>query len=147
MDRVYNNESVVACTMLHILSIEAMDPARLLLVTTLVVDDAIRSRIPLYKTFNAMVVKEGDFYKALNRKFQGMLPVMINSILILRQAKSIEYKEKKLSVSLRNLLDYTDLYNVKSNRLNDIYKAVDNLQALISRERTANIYKRLNIIL
>lgn len=147
MDRVYNNESIVACTMLHILSLEAMEPARLLLITTLVVDDAIRNRISSYTTFNIMAKKEGNFDKALNRKFQGMLPVMINAVLILRQAKHVEYKGKELSVCFQKLLDYSDLYSLKSNRLNEIYNAVDNIQGLISKVRTATIYKRLNIIL
>lgn len=147
MDRVYNNEGIIACTMLHILSLEAMEPARLLLVTTLVIDDAIRSRISLYTTFGTMAKKEGNFYKALNRKFQGMLPVMINAVLVLRQAKRVEYKGEKLSVCFQNLLESSDLYNLNSNRLNEIYDAVDNIQNLISKVRTATIYKRLNIML
>ena len=144
MDRIYNNEALLAVVILKILESGAMDLARLLLMTTILLDDLSRGR--LEKSVNAedFRLKMSRTSKSFNRKYREMTIIFMNAIQMLRQAGRLRYVETT-SVELVSSVSDKNFSEIQSDRMKRILSSVDIILDKFHEVPTATIYNQLRI--
>lgn len=144
MDRIYNNEALLAIVILRMLEPGAMDLAKLLLMTTILLDDLSRDR--LEKAINAedFRLKMSRTSKSFNRKYREMTIIFMNAIQLLRQAGCIRYVGST-SVELVSSVSDKNFSEIQSERMNKILSSVDMIQDMFRDVPTATIYNQLRI--
>ena len=87
MDRLYNNEAIVGSVILLLLNDYDMDMARLSIVVPMLINDKIRNRVSKHKANPIMEdIKHCYADLTLNRIYQEMLIIEINSLVMFSQA-------------------------------------------------------------
>lgn len=144
MDRIYNNEALLAIVILRMLEPGAMDLAKLLLMTTILLDDLSRGR--LEKAINAedFRLKMSRTSRSFNRKYREMTIIFMNAIQMLRQANRIRYADIT-SVELVSSVSDKNFSEIQSERMNKILSSVDMIQDMFRDVPTATIYNQLRI--
>lgn len=144
MDRIYNNEALLAVVILRILESGIMDLARLLLMTTILLDDLSRDR--LEKAINAedFRLKMSRTSKSFNRKYREMTIIFMNAIQLLRQAGCIRYVGAT-SVELVSSASDKNFSEIQSDRMKRILSSVDNILDKFRDVPTATLYNQLRI--
>ena len=146
MDRIYNNEALIGYVILLLLKASDMDMARLAIVIPLFVNDKIRNRLSKYKE-KSLLENVRDCYVSLtlNRIYQEMLIIEINSLVMLSQADLIFIKKSKISLAEKGAEALKSIRQVNSNRLKGILIAQNSILNRVNEMSTEQLYKALNI--
>lgn len=146
MDRIYNNEALIGYVILLLLKASDMDMARLAIVIPLLVNDKIRNRLSKYKE-KSLLENVRDCYVSLtlNRIYQEMLIIEINSLVMLSQADLIFIKKSKISLAEKGAEALKNIRQVNSNRLKGILIAQNSILYRVNEMSTEQLYKALNI--
>ena len=144
MDRIYNNEALLAVVILRILESGAMDLARLLLMTTILLDDLSRGRLEKAVNAEDLYLKMSRTSRSFNRKYREMTIIFMNAIQMLRQANRIRYVGSA-SVELVSLASDKNLSEIKSDRMKKILSSVAIILKKFSDVSTSTIYNQLRI--
>lgn len=146
MDRLYNNEALLGYVILLLLKVGDMDMARLAIVIPLLVNDKIRNRLSRYKDDSLLDnVRYCYAGLTLNRIYQEMLIIEINSLVMLSQADLVLIKKDKISLTEKGGEVLKDIRQVNSNRLNGILTAKNSILNRVNKMSTEQLYKALNI--
>ncbi len=146
MDRLYNNEAIVGSVILLLLNDNDMDMARLSIVVPLLVNDKIRNRLSRHKDNPIMDdIKHCYADLTLNRIYQEMLIIEINSLVMLSQADLVLVTKKIISLTDKGKDVIKEIRKTDSKRLKGILIAYNLILNRVTPINTEQLYKSLNI--
>ncbi|MCW4128006.1 hypothetical protein ONT16_07020 [Prevotella copri] len=146
MDRLYNNEAIVGCVILLLLNSCDMEMARLSIVVPMIINDKLRNRLSRY-TDNTIVENVKQCYAdlTLNRIFQELLIIEINSLVMLSQADLLLVTKDKISLTDNGKEIIKEIRKNNSKRLKRILRAYNLILDRVNQVSTEQLYKSLNI--
>lgn len=101
MDRLYNNEAIVGSVILLLLNSGDMEMARLSIVLPMILNDRLRNRLSKHKDDNTVAEDIKLCYAdlTLNRIYQELLIIEINSLVMLSQADLLLVTKYRISLT------------------------------------------------
>lgn len=148
MDRIINNEIVVICSLLHAMTLDVNDIARLYLYVVMASDRAIRKRLLSYTSYAELVRQESVYYRALNRKFVEFLPVILNALTMLELSGKIENTgNHRYELTEEGCKIALDLQGQVASIFGEVKQAVICLESFFSVKGVQVLYKDLMIVL
>lgn len=146
MDRLYNNEAIVGCVILLLLNSCDMEMARLSIVVPMIINDKLRNRLSRY-TDNTIVENVKHCYAdlPLNRIYQELLIIEINSLVMLSQADLLLVTKDKISLTDNGKEIIKEIRKNNSKRLKRILRAYNLILDRVNQVSTEQLYKSLNI--
>ena len=146
MDRLYNNEAIVGSVILLLLNSGDMEMARLSIVVPMIINDKLRNRLSRY-TDNTIVENVKHCYAdlTLNRIYQELLIIEINSLVMLSQADLVLVTRDKISLTNKGKDVIKEIRKTNSKRLKGIQIAYNLILNRITPINTEQLYKALNI--
>ena len=146
MDRLYNNEAIVGSVILLLLNDYDMDMARLSIVVPMLINDKIRNRLSKHKDNLIMDdIKHCYADLTLNRIYQEMLIIEINSLVMLGQADLVLVTRDRISLTNKGKDVIKEIRKTDSKRLKGIQIAYNLILNRITPINTEQLYKALNI--
>ena len=146
MDRLYNNEAIVGSVILLLLNDYDMDMARLSIVVPMLINDKIRNRLSKHKDNPIMDdIKHCYADLTLNRIYQEMLIIEINSLVMLGQADLVLVTRDRISLTNKGKDVIKEIRKTNSKRLKGIQIAYNLILNRITPLHTEQLYKALNI--
>lgn len=146
MDRLYNNEAIVGSVILLLLHRGDMNMARLSIVVPMLINDKIRNRLAKYKDNTiADNIKYCYADLTLNRIYQEMLVIEINSLVMLSQADLLLVTKDKMSLTNGGKDVIKEIRKTKSKRLKSILIVYNLILNRVNQVSTEQLYKSLNI--
>lgn len=139
---VYNNEALSCCVVLEILKIvRSMDFDRLCLVLPFLLDNntikVLGSKSIEDKNF---LIEASNIYCNFNKRYITLLPVMINSIVILEKLKKVNLSEKNISY-----IESKFSNDFLGKRLENIKNVLPLFVKEFNRYTTSELYESLGI--
>lgn len=146
MDRLYNNEAIVGSVILLLLNSGDMEMARLSIVVPMIINDKLRNRLSRY-TDNTIVENVKHCYAdlTLNRIYQELLIIEINSLVMLSQADLLLVTKDKISLTDNGKEVIKEIRKNNSKRLKRILKVYNLILNRVNQVSTEQLYKSLNI--
>ncbi len=146
MDRLYNNEAIVGCVILLLLNSCDMEMARLSIVVPMIINDKLRNRLSRY-TDNTIAENAKQCYAdlTLNRIFQELLIIEVNSLVMLSQADLLLVTKDKISLTDNGKEIIKEIRKNNSKRLKRILRAYNLILDRVNQVSTEQLYKSLNI--
>lgn len=146
MDRLYNNEAIVGSVILLLLNDYDMDMARLSIVVPMLINDKIRNRLSKHKANLIMDdIKHCYADLTLNRIYQEMLIIEINSLVMLGQADLVLVTRDRISLTNKGKDVIKEIRKTNSKRLKGIQIVYNLILNRITPINTEQLYKALNI--
>lgn len=146
MDRIYNNEALVGCVILMLLKDCVMDIARLSVVVPLLVNDKIRSRLSRHREESlSNNIRSCYSILTLNRIYQEMLVIEINSLVMLSQADLVLIEKEIITLTDKGTDLVKNIRQVTSHRLKEIIKAQSVIMSHVNKLTTEQLYKAMEI--
>ena len=146
MDRLYNNEVIVGSVILLLLNTGDMNMARLGIVVPMLINDKIRNRLAKHKDNTiAENIKHCYADLTLNRIYQEMLVIEINSLVMLSQADLLLVTKDKISITNGGKDLIKEIRKTKSKRLKSILIVYNLILNRVNQVSTEQLYKSLNI--
>lgn len=146
MDRIYNNEALVGCVILMLLKDCGMDIARLSVVVSLLVNDKIRSRLSHHREESlSKNIRSCYASLTLNRIYQEMLVIEINSLVMLSQADLVLIEKEIITLTDKGTDLVKNMRQVTSLRLKEIMKAQSVIMRHVNKLTTEQLYKAMEI--
>lgn len=146
MDRIYNNEALVGCVILMLLKDCGMDIARLSVVVPLLVNDKIRSRLSRHREESlSNNIRSCYAILTLNRIYQEMLVIEINSLVMLSQADLVLIEKEIITLTDKGIDLVKNMRQVTSLRLKEIMKAQSVIMSHVNKLTTEQLYKAMEI--
>lgn len=146
MDRIYNNEALVGCVILMLLKDCGMDIARLSVVVPLLVNDKIRSRLSRHREESlSNNIRSCYAILTLNRIYQEMLVIEINSLVMLSQADLVLIEKEIITLTDKGIDLVKNMRQVTSLRLKEIMKAQSVIMSHANKLTTEQLYKAMEI--
>lgn len=146
MDRIYNNEALVGCVILMLLKDCGMDIARLSVVVPLLVNDKIRSRLSRHGEVSlSNNIRSCYAILTLNRIYQEMLVIEINSLVMLSQADLVLIEKEIITLTDKGTDLVKNMRQVTSLRLKEIMKAQYVIMSHVNKLTTEQLYKAMEI--
>lgn len=147
MDKLYNNEALLSCSILEMLKHGPMDYARLALCLPLAVDDSIRA-VFLECQGNRdefMTKLRTNSLLLLNRKYLEYQPSILNSLVILSQSGMIDYDRDKLFIDGSHTNMAESEFEFGSVRLHQICESISILIQMFTGLSSQELYSELNV--
>lgn len=146
MDRIYNNEALVGCVILMLLNDCGMDIARLSVVVPLLVNDKIRSRLSRHGEVSlSNNIRSCYAILTLNRIYQELLVIEINSLVMLSQADLVLIEKEIITLTDKGTDLVKNMRQVTSLRLKEIMKAQYVIMSHVNKLTTEQLYKAMEI--
>lgn len=138
---VYNNEAIASCVLLSVIGkVGKIDIPRCCLVLPFLLDD--RTTGYVLKNFNdemslsQFIESQPRIFVSFNKRYLSLLPVMINSLMILKKANQIEISDL---IESNNRFDFSNLD--MGDRFAKINETVPAFLRLIENYPTEKLYK------
>lgn len=146
MDRLYNNEAIVGSVILLLLNDNDMDMARLSIIVPMLINDKIRNRLSKHRE-NSMMddIKYCYADLTLNRIYQEMLIIEINSLVMLSQADLVLVTRDRISLTNKGKDVIKEIRKTDSKRLKGILIVYNLILSRVTPINTEQLYKSLNI--
>jgi len=142
----YNNEAIASCVFLSVLDrIKTLDIARSCLMLPFLLDDRTIAYFDKNRnrefTLEQMKKEQPKLFISFNKRYVSLLPVTINSLMILSKSNQINIGKEIYIVN-----DVLPIYNsMMGERLDKIIDVVPIFLSIISDYSTKQLYKLLNI--
>jgi hypothetical protein len=141
----YNNEAIACCTILSFLNIsQSADLARCCLILPFLFDDRTVNYLNGLREGGAdlaLIIKEKPrLFTSFNNRFLSLLPVTINSLIILSRGNQIKI-EKNISIVEKSSFIGVDM----GERFNNIERVMPVVDEIFSRCPTNKLYEMLNV--
>lgn len=143
----YNNEAIASCVFLELLQkVGVIDIARSCLILPFLLDDrtvkyfqklSSREKISL----EYMIKEQPKLFTSFNKRYLSLLPVTINSLLLLNKNNQIGLTSSEICAKSDFLYGETDM----GNRFNEIKKALPFFIRMIENYSTIQLYRILKI--
>ena len=142
---VHNNEAIASCVLLSVIDkLRKIDIPRCCLVLPFLLDDRTISYVT--KNFNdemslmQLVNIQPRLFASFNKRYLSLMPVMINSLMILRKGNQIEINDYIIS---NNRLDLSN--PELGGRYSTISEAIPLFLRLIENLSTEQLYKLFRV--
>lgn len=146
MDKLLNNEALVCCIAYRILKECPCDFAKLSILLTLIMDDSIRQSIMHRDSlFFEETVFKRDRAEAIDRIYLEMLPICLNSIVILIQEGLIETENNIMQLTEKGAKMAGDIQSINSYRLKEISGCTSQLISMTYQFTAADLFKTLKL--
>lgn len=146
MDRLYNNEAIVGSVILLLLNSGDMEMARLSIVVPMIINDKLRNRLSKHKDKTvAEDIKQCYSDLTLNRIYQELLIIEINSLVMLSQADLLLVAKDRISLTDNGKEIIKEIRKNNSKRLKRIVKVYNLILKRVNPVSTEQLYKSLNI--
>ncbi len=141
----YNNEAISSCIFLSILNyINSLDIARSCLLLPFLLDDRTISSLQKTKyievDLDQFIKQQPRLFLSFNKRYLSLLPVTINSLMLLNKSDQIDIGKNITTKSTFNI-ENIDL----GDRFNKIKEVIPILLSMIDKYSTTELYKILNI--
>lgn len=143
MDRIYNNEALLSILILRLLEFGPSDVSRMLLFSTVLIDDTSRSRLNKSVSSDDFFLKMRHTTKSFNRKFRETTVIFLNAIQLLKQVGRIDYNERGLV--LPHKLASIRTSDINSNRLVEILSSAQKMHEILKNIPTEILFSQLRI--
>jgi len=144
---IYNNEAIASTTFLSILQrVKNLDVSRACLILPFLFEDSmVRALRKLDVTqaysLEQFMTENPRLFVSFNKRYLSLLPVMINSLMILENTGQIKIGKYIKSTSTLNI----DSNESLGERFLLIEDAIPNLLFLLEQKTTIQLYKTLNV--
>lgn len=143
---IYNNEAIASCVLLSVLnSIDSIDIARSCLILPFLLDDQTVNYLRRNKSIELNLVQlieeRARLFSAFNKRYQALLPVTINALMILKKSNQIEINSNILSSKNTRIQSNMDV----GERLELIMEVMPFFLAMTEKYSTIQLYEILNI--
>lgn len=146
MDNLLNNEGLVSCVAFQILKERPCDFSKLSILLSLLMDDQIRTYV---MNQDSLFLEDSIFRNErpefLERIYLEMLPVCLNSMVILIQNGFVETDNNILKLTDKGLSLAEDVSFIGSRRLEKINKDVPFITQLTENYSAADLFKALKL--
>lgn len=135
---IYNNEAITSCIILSILDkLKSINVARVCLLLPLLLDDRLVSRLIKNNVINieSFIREEPRLFLSFDKRFNALLPVLINSIILLEQCNSISIATNNISI-----LNNININFIEGNRFKKIEVAIPKLLTILENYSTEQLY-------
>jgi len=142
----YNNEAIASCVLLSVLDrIKTLDIAQSCLILPFLLDDRTIAYFDKNRntkfTLEQMKKEQPKLFISFNKRYLSLLPVTINSLMILSKSNQINIGKEIYIVN-----DVLPIYNsMMGARLGKIIDVVPVFLSIIGDYSTKQLYKLLNI--
>ncbi len=143
----YNNEAIASCVFLEFLQkVGTIDIARSCLILPFLLDDRtvtfFQKLSDEEKVCLEYIIREQSrLFTSFNKRYLSLLPVTINSLLILNKNNQIRITSSEILAKSEFLYEETDM----GNRFNEIKKALPVFARMIEKYSTIQLYRLLKI--
>jgi hypothetical protein len=144
---IYNNEGIAATIFLSILQrIKNLDVSRACLILPFLFEDSMvlaLKRLEITPTYSLeqFMTENPRLFVSFNKRYLLLLPVMINSLMILENTAQIKIGRDITGMSVLNI----DSNESLGERFLAIEDAIPNLLFLLEQRTTLQLYKTLNV--
>jgi len=142
---IYNNEAIACSTIILVLQeVTRLDISKLCLVLPFLLDEKTVSLLEKNMnngmSMNNLISDNPNYFSSFNRRYVALLPVLINSIIILYDAKIVKISHKEIQYSSTNI-DFKDC----GERFDRISKVSSYFAEILKSTKTIDLYKALKI--
>jgi len=144
---VYNNEAIASCIFLFILKkINSLEIARLCLFLPFLLDD--RTISFLSKNYDPeldleqLIKEQSKLFVSFNKRYLSLLPVTINSLVLLNDTNQITFKNENQIIS-NSILNFEN--QGLGERFDKITEVIPAFLSLIEKYSTEKLYKILKV--
>lgn len=144
---IYNNEAIASCIFLaYLQNVKSIDMAQSCLILPFLLDD----RTVMYFTnirddydnsLEYIVNNSPKLFTSFNKRYLSLLPITINSILILNKNKQIGISSNNILTKVDFIYDEVDM----GNRFERIKKVIPFLASILNKYSTSQLYKILKV--
>lgn len=144
---IYNNEAIASTTFLLILQkVKNLDVPRACLILPFLFEDNMTRALKTLEitstySLEQFMTENPRLFISFNKRYLSLLPVMINSLMILENTGQIKIGEDITNTSLLNIDNNESL----GERFLAIKDAIPNLLFLLEQKTTIQLYKTLNV--
>ena len=142
----YNNEAIAGCIFLSVLDkVKTMDIARSCLILPFLLDDKtvvyFDTNRDIEFTLEQIIKEQPKLFISFNKRYLSLLPVTINSLMILVKTNQIS-NQKEIVLNENVNFSFSDDCG---NRLTKINSVMPKFLSTISQYSTNELYKLLNV--
>lgn len=144
---IYNNEAIASCIFLaYLQNVKSIDMAQSCLILPFLLDD----RTVMYFTnirdnndnsLEYIVNNRPKLFTSFNKRYLSLLPITINSILLLNKNKQIGISSNNIFTKVDFIYDEVDM----GNRFERIKKVIPFLASILNKYSTSQLYKILKV--
>ena len=144
---IYNNEAISSCIFLaYLQNVKSIDMAQSCLILPFLLDD----RTVMYFTnirddydnsLEYIVNNSPKLFTSFNKRYLSLLPITINSILLLNKNKQIGISSNNILTKVDFIYDEVDM----GNRFERIKKVIPFLASILNKYSTSQLYKILKV--
>lgn len=146
MDNLLNNEGLVSCIAYQILKERPCDFSKLSILLSLLMDDQIRAYVMCKDSlFFEDSIFRHERPEFLERIYLEMLPVCLNSMVILIQNYIVETDNNVLKLTEKGRAFAEDISFIGSRRLENISKDVPFIIQLTENYSATDLFKSLKL--
>ena len=143
---IYNNEAIASCVLLSVLnSIDSIDIARSCLILPFLLDDQTVNYLRRNKSIELNLVQlieeRARLFSSFNKRYQALLPVTINALMILKKSNQIEINSNILSSKRTRIQSNMDV----GERFELIMEVMPFFLTMTEKYSTIQLYEILNI--
>lgn len=144
---VYNNEAIGSCIFLFILKkINSLEIARLCLILPFLLDDRTISFLSRNQNneldLEQLIKEQSRLFVSFNKRYLSLLPVAINSLVLLNDTNQIKFKNENQIIS-NSVLNFED--QELGKRFDRIKDVIPSFLSLIEKYSTEQLYKILKV--
>jgi len=139
----YNNEAIASCVFISVLQQEKrIDIARAFLLLPFLLDDRIVHHLQVNgKTdLGIFILAKPQLFSAFNRRYLNLMPIAINSLMLLNKSKHVNIGKEIISTSELSF-DELDL----GERFYRIESVMSQFLVMLKDYSTTQLYQILNI--
>lgn len=141
---VYNNEAIASCVLLSVIDkLHNIDIPRCCLVLPFLLDDKTVRHVTRNVndlSLSQMVNEQPRIFASFNKRYLSLMPIMINSLMILRKGGQIQINEEIVSSNKLDL-DRVDL----GDRFSRIKEAIPHFISLTEQYSTEQLHKYFRV--
>lgn len=142
---IYNNEAIACSTIILVLQeVTRLDISKLCLVLPFLLDEKtvslLEKNMDTEISMNDIITNNPNCFSSFNRRYLALLPVLINSITMLYDAKMVKISHKEIKYSYTNI-DFKDC----GERFYRISKVSSFFAELLNNTQTKELYNSLKI--
>lgn len=147
MNYIYNNEAIGVVAIYSVIKeLEEIEYSKAMLILPLMLNDKLIKFIGRANTkvrgIEELIIKKGQVLTSFNEFYLEMLPISINSLIILNEMKVIEIENGTIRIIKKELKVDLDV----SKRTKSMLKSVEGICEILKMQ-SENLYLQLRVIL
>ena len=144
---IYNNEAIASCIFLaYLQNVKSINMAQSCLILPFLLDDRTVTYFMNIQddddnSLEYIVNNRPKLFVSFNKRYLSLLPITINSILLLNKNKQIGISSNNIFTKVDFMCDEIDM----GNRFERIKKVIPFLASILNKYSTSQLYKILKV--